>query len=116
MITKFDNVRADMMKEVADLFGGMDFEVLRTGSQELCIPIVGEDSEEGYLVITFKVPKGSRDGDLYDGYAMAEDYRMKQEAKAEKAKATAEAKAKKIAKDEEKRKKMAEAKAKRENS
>lgn len=113
MKTKFDKVRNDLMKEIADLFGGMEFDVLRTGSQELCIPIVGEDDEEGYLVISFKVPKGSRDGDPYDGYEMAEDFKMKQEAKAEKAKASAEAKAKKIARDEEARRKRAEVKANR---
>lgn len=113
MATKFDKVRNDIMERVRSIFEN-DCDVLRTGSQELCIPIIGEDSEEGYLVITFKIPKGSRDGDLYDGYAMAEDYKMKCEAKAEKAKATAEAKAKKIKRDEEARRKRAEAKERRE--
>ena len=65
MESKFDKVRESVMKKVGELFGKMEYDVLRTGSQELCIPIIGEDNEEGYLVVTFKVPKGSRDGDIY---------------------------------------------------
>jgi hypothetical protein len=51
-------------------------------------------------VLTFKVPTGSRDGDAYDGYSMAEDYQMKQTEK----KAKAEAKAKETAKNKAKAK------------
>ena len=108
MASKFDKVRESIMEKVGELFGKMEYDVLRTGSQELCIPIIGEDNEEGYLVVTFKVPKGSRDGDIYDGYAMAEEYEMKLKEKAEKAQKAAEAKAKKFAKDEAYRKKKAE--------
>ena len=50
--------------------------------------------------MTVKVPTGSRDGEAYDGYAMAEEYRLKVAEKAEKARKAAEAKAKKIAKDD----------------
>ena len=54
-------------------------------------------------VITFKVPTGSRDGDAYDGYSVAEEYAIKQKLKAEKAIAAAKAKEKKIAKDKAKK-------------
>jgi hypothetical protein len=75
-------------------------EVLRVGSNELALPVVDEDGNEKWLVLTFKVPTGSRDGDAYDGYSMAEDYQMKQ---AEK-KAKAEAKTKESAKNKAKAK------------
>lgn len=114
MATKFDKVRNEMMAKVSALFAEADFDVLQTGTNEICVPIIGDEAEEGYLVMTFKVPKGSRDGDAYDGYAMAEDFKMKTEAKAEKAKKAKEAKDKKIARDAEMRKQKAEAKAKRE--
>ncbi len=114
MATKFDKVRTRLMDDVRVLLEGLDYEVLRTGSQELCIPIVGDDNEDGYMVFTFKVPKGSRDGDPYDGYAVAEDYKMKLEAKAEKAKASAEAKARKIERDKKAREAKAKAKLERE--
>ncbi len=88
-----------------------DEEILVTGSNEFCIPCVDDEGNDEFLVVTFKVPTGSRDGDAYDGYAMAEDYRMKCEAKAEKAKESAKKKAEKIARDKENREAKAKAKA-----
>lgn len=113
MATKFDEIRRNLMNEVEALLEDW-YDVLHTGSQELCVPIVGEDDEEGYLVITFKVPKGSRDGDAYDGYAMAEEYQLKCEAKTRKAAEAAKKKAEKIERDKKMRAQKAEAKAKRE--
>lgn len=88
-----------------------DEEILVTGSNEFCIPCVDEEGNDEFLVVTFKVPTGSRDGDAYDGYAMAEDYRMKCEAKAEKAKESAKKKAEKMARDKAMREAKAKAKA-----
>lgn len=88
-----------------------DEEILVTGSNEFCIPCVDDEGNDEFLVVTFKVPTGSRDGDAYDGYAMAEDYRMKCEAKAEKAKESAKKKAEKIARDKANREARAKAKA-----
>lgn len=89
-----------------------DEEVLQVGSNEYAIPCVDAEGNDEWIVITFKVPTGSRDGDPYDGYAMAEDFALKQEAKAAKAKESAAKKAAKIAKDEAARKAKAEARAK----
>ena len=78
---------------------GQGEEVLQTASNELAIPVVDTEGGEHFIVITVKVPTGSRDGDAYDGYAVAQDYAMKCEerkAKAEeKARKDAERKAKK---------------------
>ena len=112
MATKFDAIRERLMNDTRVLFEGLDYDVLRTGSQEICLPIVGDDAEEGYLVITFKIPKGSRDGEPYDGYIMADEYTKKCADKAEKAKKAAEAKAKKIAYDKAVREAKAEARRK----
>ncbi len=59
-------------------------EVLRVGSNEIALPVVDADGNEKWMVLTFKVPTGSRDGDAYDGYSMAEDYQMKLAEKAAK--------------------------------
>lgn len=99
MATKFDSVRNDIMQSVKDLLVSQKHEVLTTGSQEYCLPITNSDGDEAYLVITFKIPKGSRDGDEYDGYSMAQDYEIKCKEKAEKAAKKAKDKAAKIAKD-----------------
>lgn len=99
--------RARIMEQVSGFLGG-NFDILTTGSNEICVPIVGNDGEEGYVVLTFKIPKGSRDGEPYDGYEVAKDYAFHLEEKARKDKERAEAKAKKIERDkklrEEKRK------------
>lgn len=78
-------------------------EVLRVKSNEIALPVVDDEGEERWLVLTFKVPTGERGGDAYDGYSMAEDYQMnlakkaakaaENEAKSAKNKAKAKAKA-----------------------
>ena len=74
------------------------------GSNEIALPVVDEDGNEKWLVLTFKVPTGSRDGDAYDGYSMAEDYQMKQAEKKAKAEAKVKETAKNKAKAEAKKK------------
>lgn len=92
-------VRAKYMGEVGAFLLSRNEEVLQVGSNEFAIPVVRSDGEEDYVVLTFKIPTGSRDGDGYDGYAMAQDYQFKLAEKAKKAEAAAEAKAKKMARD-----------------
>lgn len=74
-------------------------EILQTGSAEFAIPVLDAERNEEWLVVTLKVPTGSRDGDPYDGYSMAEAFEMDRKKKAEKAKAAAEKKAAKIERD-----------------
>lgn len=107
-----DALRAQYMQKVFDHLTAEGEELLTVGSNEYAIPCVDAEGNDEWLVLTFKIPTGSRDGDPYDGYSMAEDYALKQKAKAEKAKETAAKKAAKIAKDEAARKAKAEAKAK----
>ena len=106
-----EKLRARYMEVVKEYLVNKDEEVLVTGSNEICIPCLDDEGNDEFLVITFKVPTGSRDGDAYDGYSMAEDYRMKCEAKAEKAKESAKKKAEKIARDKANREAKAKAKA-----
>ena len=101
-------IRAEYMEKVKVFLESHKDEVLQVGSNEFAIPVVRADGEEDYVVLTFKMPTGSRDGDGYDGYALAEDYTFKCEEKRKKAEAAAEAKAKKIAKDKARREKKAE--------
>ena len=103
--TKFIGMLTDWLTEQGE-------EVLRTKSNEICIPTLDEDGNEEFIVITFKVPTGSRDdGEAYDGYGVAEQYAESVANKAEKAKIEAEKKAKKIAKDQAQREQKAKAKA-----
>lgn len=99
---------------VTDFLSKSGEEILQVGSNEFAIPCVDSEGNDEYMVITFKVPTGSRDGEAYDGYALAEDFKMKTEAKAEKAKETARKKAEKIERDKASREAKAKAKAKKE--
>ena len=78
-----DELRALWVRRVNDYLSQED-EVLVVGANELAIPVVDTDSNEKWIVLTIKVPTGSRDGDAYDGYAMAEDYQLKLANKAAK--------------------------------
>ena len=108
-------IRAKWMAMVIEWLEAQGEEVLRVKSNEIAMPTLDEDGNEEFLVMTFKVPTGSRDdGEAYDGYGMAEQYAESVATKAEKAKVEAEKKAKKIAADKARREAMAKAKAEHE--
>ena len=94
-----EEIKVRFLEGVSEHLTQCGEEVLRTGSNEIALPVVDEAGNEKWLVLTFKVPTGSRDGDAYDGYSMKEDYEMKLAEKAAKA----EEKAKKAEKDKAKR-------------
>ena len=106
--------RAKLMKTVADFLMEQGEEVLQTGSQEIAIPCVDSEGNDEYMVVTFKVPTGSRDGEAYDGYSMAEEYAIKVRQQAEKAEKAKAEKARKAEKDKAMREQKAKAKAERE--
>jgi dihydrofolate reductase len=106
-----DALRAKYIERVSKFLADAGEEVLVTGSNEIALPCVDSEGNDEFIVLTFKVPTGSRDGDAYDGYSMAEDFKMKFAEKAEKAKVAAEKKAKKIAQDKKMREEKAKAKA-----
>lgn len=91
-----------------------DEEILRTGSNEIAFPVTDSEGNEDFIVLTVKIPTGSRDDNLpYDGYAEAESYAMHRKEMQEKAEKAAAAKAAKIAKDKAERAAKAKAKAER---
>lgn len=104
-------LRAKYMAVVKEFLEAQGEEVLRTNSNEFALPCVDEEGNDEFLVLTFKVPTGSRDGEAYDGYGEAESYALHTAEKAEAAKAAAEKKARKIERDKAMREQMAKAKA-----
>ena len=110
-----EGIRAKFMALAKEWLESLGEEVLKVKSNEYAIPTLDEDGNEEFLVLTFKVPTGSRDdGEAYDGYGLAEQYAESVVAKAEKAKIEAEKKAKKIARDKAQREAKAKAKAEHE--
>lgn len=92
-------VKIDFMGKVKEFLESGGETVLQVKSGTFSIPWA-LNGDEGYLNLTFSIPKGSReDGIPYNGYDEAENYRLVTEEK-EKAKAEREEKKrKKIEKD-----------------
>ena len=103
-----EEIKKKYIKILQDALSAAGEDILVTGSNEFAIPVVDSEGNEDFVVIVAKVPTGSRDGDEYDGFAAALDYRLKCETKAAKAEEAARKKAAKIEKD----KKLREEKAK----
>lgn len=106
-----ESLRKSYMDKITAFLADQGEEVLVTGSNEIALPCVDSEGNDEFIVLTFKVPTGSRDGDPYDGYSIAEDFKMKSAEKAEKAKIAAEKKVKKIAQNKKMREEKAKAKA-----
>ena len=94
-------LKENYLNKIIETFAESE-EVLRVKSNEIAFPVVGCEGNEDFIVITVKVPTGADKGMTpYDGYAMAEEFELKNKEKEEKVKANAEKKAKKIKRDEE---------------
>lgn len=78
-------MKVEYLEQVRAMLAAAGEEVLRVGSNEIAFPIVDTAGNEKWMVVTFKIPTGSRDGDEYDGYSMANDYEMKLRKKQEQA-------------------------------
>ena len=109
-----EELRQDYVANVSDFFAKLGEDVLRTGSNEIAFPTTDADGNEEFIVVTVKVPTGSRDGDIYDGYSMAEDYQMKLKEKKEKEEKKKIEKKKKIEFDKRRREKLKKMKEERE--
>ena len=103
-----EEIKVRFLEGVTEHLSNVGEEVLRVGSNEIALPVVDAEGEERWLVLTFKVPTGTRQGEAYDGYEMAEDYKMKLENKVIKEQQKAEKAAKDKAKREAKEKEKAE--------
>ena len=89
-------LRNEWVNALIEKFSTEENDVLRTGSNEISIPVLDNEKNEKWIVITVKVPTGSRDGDEYDGYEKAEDYEIRIKEKKEKAEKRKAEKVKKI--------------------
>ena len=98
--TILDNqLRKRYLEMLKEFFNNRNEEVLITGTNELCFPCVDDEGNEKFIQLVIKIPKGSRDGEVFDGYSLAEDFKMKQELNEQKKKEKEEKKKKKIERD-----------------
>jgi hypothetical protein len=97
-----DSIRIQFMEIVKDFITEKGFDVLKVKNNTFSIPWV-KDDEEGYINITFSIPKGQHGINEYDGFEEAKNYEIESKAKAEKKADAAALKAKKIKKAKEKK-------------
>lgn len=80
-------LRNDYLSIIATELSNKEYEVLRVSANELAIPCLDDEQNEKWIVVKVSTPRGTRNGEggyiPYDGYAVAEDYRLDSEAKAE---------------------------------
>lgn len=102
-----NNLRNLWLCKLIDLISGENpdapTDILQVSSGKLAIPTLDEDNNEKWVTITISVPKGTRDGDEFDGYAEAQFYREQ----------TAEKEEKRQAREAEKKRKADEREAKK---
>ena len=109
-----ENLKMRYLQKLIDFLNSNGEQVLRVGSNEIAFPVIDEEGNEDFITLKIVIPIGSRDGDIYDGYSMAEQYSLNEKKKAETAKEKEKNKAKKIVKDEKRRESEKKMKSKRE--
>ena len=90
-------IRTNFINRLMSVFADEDVGMIASNSFNL--PVVAEDGTEGWVEIVVKIPKDGGD----DGYLKRQQYEIDCKDKAEKAKAKAESKAAKVAKDKARR-------------
>lgn len=99
-----NELREKVLQTIMEFYAEKGEDVMQTNSNECAFPCVDSEGNDKWIQIVIKVPSGARDEEGYDGYGVAESYKIKVKEKAEKKKKAEEEKAKKIEKDNAKRK------------
>ena len=86
-------LREQYLAEVAHIFVDKGEDVQKIKSNAIAFPVVSEQGNEYYVKIVVSVPTGSRDGDAFDAYELADAFVFHEKQKAIK-KAKAEEKKK----------------------
>jgi len=87
-----NSILRDFMAFVAEKY---ETDTLSCSTSSFTFPVVDEEGNEKFAKISISIPRGTRNGeggyDAFDGYAVAEDFKLEQEEKAAK-RAASEAK------------------------
>lgn len=105
-----DRYRNRLLADIMEFLKNKGEDCEQVASNCFAYPFVNDLGSEEFIKITIAVPTGSRDGEPYDMYALADEFKEKQKKQAEKQKQQAEQKAKKIEADKKKREIMAKGK------
>ena len=98
-----DKRRSEFLKKLIAFIESEGDEAIQIKKNEVAFPIVFDNGDEAFMKIAVSIPSGSRDGDIFDAYSLAEEYVINEKKKKEIAERKAEEKQKKIARDEKQR-------------
>ena len=72
-----DRAREKYISMISDFLSDNGEVILRVGKNAISFPIVLEDGEERFIKLVVSVPRGSRlEGDEYNAFSEAEDYKL----------------------------------------
>lgn len=110
----FNEVRDKIASVILTALANEGYELIQVTDAKWSIPYVDAEGNEGWAQVAISQRKGSRDGDLYDGYTEGEQYREKKEENIRKAEERARKTAERKAEQERKKAEKAAAKAAKE--
>ena len=93
--------REDVLAMLREFLDNLGEEVMRESGNALVFPSTDDEGNELFVKVAVSIPRGGRDGEAYDGYAVAEDYKIHQEETALKREQRAKEKAERAAKAKE---------------
>lgn len=76
-------LRREYFQKMVESFEQLGEEVLIIGENTLCIPCLNKEGMEEFVKVVVSVPIGTKT-DIFDGYALEEDYKFKLEEKRKK--------------------------------
>ncbi len=102
------NLRNSILHDFMEFVTGKyETDTLSCSTSSFTFPVVDEEGNEKFAKISVSIPRGTRNGeggyDAFDGYAAAEDFKLEQEEKEAKRKASEAKKEAKRKADEAKR-------------
>lgn len=71
--------REEILNLLIEFFNGRGEDTMRESGNAIVFPSLDAEGNEVFAKIAVSIPRGDRSGEAYDGYAAAEDYKLKQE-------------------------------------
>jgi len=80
-----DALRADWTEKFMAYVGTHDTDVCQTAAGTFMFPVVDAAGEDRWIKVSVIIPKDANETDGTDGYSLAQEYKLKQEAAQERA-------------------------------
>jgi hypothetical protein len=68
--------REDILAMLTEFLTDLGEDVLRESGNAIAFPSVDDEGDELFVKISVSIPRGDHSGEAYDGYAVAEDYKV----------------------------------------